>query len=224
MAGFSATAPMGRYSVEQPAGHETWRGSTTFGLPTNNMDRALGSFDNAAVEASLAGGSQSSGSNSLSGFGLPPDVISDIIAKGNESINRSQDSALTNARGRAAGSGFSVGGGINKAEDTLLSDYASKRAGNERDVRIDAAKQALQDKMSQSSSVGGSGGGASRASGFSPAPQDGGLAEGINKGQQLSLMSSLLPRAMQAKREDDDLGAPPARRPGTEQPMGARGY
>ena len=193
MAGFEARAPMGRYSTQQPIGYESWRGSTTFG---NNagVDRATGAFDNAAVEASLAG--PAPGTNSLSGFGLPADVVSDMISSGNEEINRSQDSALGAARARAAGSGFSVSGSLNNAEDTLLSDYAGKRAANARDTRIDAAKLALQDKMSQAGSGGGGSASASRSSGFSPAPQDTGLAEGITKGQQLSLMSSLLPRTV----------------------------
>lgn len=187
MAGFEAQAPMGRYNVNQQPGYESWRGSTTFG---NNagVDRALGAFDNAGVEASLAGGS----SASSGGFNLPPDILDSMIGKGNDSINKAQDQALMGARNRAAASGFSVSGGLNAAEDQIQSDYASKRAGNERELRI---ADALNTQKAATASAGMSGSGSNRTGGgFAAAPQDTGLAEGITKGQQLSLMSSLLPR------------------------------
>lgn len=216
MAGWEAVAPPGRYTTQQPQGYETWRASTTFGSPTNNMDLARGSFDNAAAESQLAGGTSQS-----NGFNLPPDILDSMIGRGNDSINKAQDAALAGARNRAAASGFSVSGGLNAAEDQINSDYASKRAGNERELRIADALNAQKGQIANA----GSSSSASRGFSSPPPPQDTGLAEGINKGQQLSLMSSLLPRVAGEVKNDPLTGAPKTgfSKP-AEQPMGARGY
>jgi hypothetical protein len=125
---------------------------------------ALGQGDpNRGPESAVA--EENTSADSLEGYGLPENIINDIVAKGAEGINKSQDSALHSAADRAAGSGFSVSGDLNKANDSIMSDYASKRAGNERDTRIAAATQALENKKSA--------GGFQAASGGSRAPSGG---------------------------------------------------
>lgn len=119
-------------------------------------------------------GSQESASASGSGgFGLPENILSDMISRGAEGINKSQDSALQNAHSRASASGFGVSGSVNNAEDQIMSDYASKRGENERDIRIADALQ--QQKGFQAANVGG--GGAS-----APRPQSGGSSSGVGGG------------------------------------------
>lgn len=106
---------------------------------------------------------------SSGGFGLPENILSDVISRGAEGINKSQDSALQNAHARASASGFGVSGDVNKAEDQIMSDYASKRGENERDIRV--ADALAQPKGFQA--VGG---------GPAPRPQSGGSSSGVGGG------------------------------------------
>lgn len=118
-------------------------------------------------ETQLPPMAQAESSDSLSGFGLPENIISDIVSRGAEGINKSQDSALQTAQARASASGFGVSGDVNRAQDQIMSDYAGLRAGNERDVRISAAQDALKNKQSAGGfqAVGGGGGRASSGGG-----------------------------------------------------------
>lgn len=134
---------------------------------------------NRGPEVPYAGQESAGGSG---GFGLPSNILSDMISRGAEGINKSQDSALQNAHARAAASGFGVSGDVNRAEDQIMSDYASKRGENERDIRIADALQAQ--KGFQAANVGG-GGGAAR-------PQSTGSSSGVGGGPGGTTMAQWL--------------------------------
>lgn len=89
-----------------------------------------------------------------SAFNKPGIDPEPIINKGTEEIAMGENNALTQLGNRAANQGIE-GGAVQAGNREVLTDFAGKRANLARDVRVEAAKNAEDQRMSALNTAGG---------------------------------------------------------------------
>ena len=160
----AAAQANGRYSIgpngalvapPNPAGGLTAGGPTTGGVggATGGGAGAGGGTGGASGGSGLPFG-QAFEQSLYSAFNKPGIDPEPIINKGTEEIAMGENNALTQLGNRAANQGIE-GGAVQAGNREVLTDFAGKRANLARDVRVEAAKNAEDQRMSALNTAGG---------------------------------------------------------------------